>query len=385
MERILTKIQRIVMALKYYKFEIVDENDSVSWHRCERVETRYKEWCTALIPAKKMAKQVRLSAATTDNPIEECSALMGDEELWSAVRDMFARAELTAPLPREDSRVVVGALMALLTYRNWQRPGICQGATLKEFQGATKETRGDKTTYIIQVVTHKTAVTSGPANMTMTTEDYQMLKRYVKVVRPILDPTGVATHLFLELAGKPVTNFSNATTVLTKRYGRKVPTPTSVRKAGAIVAAKTLSHGELSVVARQMGHSLSTSSQYYQAVVGANQATQAFQLRRSLMPEETAEDKSSPEEQQSQASSPKPSTPPKPEGKSSPEQQSQASSHKPSTQAKRKRVRYTKEEEAEIRAHFFAHIQSGSTPTIKQCEAFCGISGTATPRFFWHG
>ncbi len=66
-EGILTKIQRIVMALKYYKFEIVDESNSVSWHRCGRVEARYKEWCTALIPAKKMAKHVRLSAATTDN------------------------------------------------------------------------------------------------------------------------------------------------------------------------------------------------------------------------------------------------------------------------------------------------------------------------------
>ncbi len=62
---------------------------------------------------------------TTDNPIEECSALMGDEELRSAIRDMFERAELTAALPREDSRVVVGALMALLTYCNWQHPGVC--------------------------------------------------------------------------------------------------------------------------------------------------------------------------------------------------------------------------------------------------------------------
>ncbi len=121
---------------------------------------------------------------------------------------MLERAELTAALPTEDTRVIVAALMALLTFRNWQRPGVCQGATIKEFEGATKHTHGDKTTFNIQVVAHKTAVTSGPANMTMTTGDYQLLKRYVKAIRPILDPTGVATHLFLELGGKPVTNFS---------------------------------------------------------------------------------------------------------------------------------------------------------------------------------
>ncbi len=118
---------------------------------------------------------------------------------------------------------------------------------------------------------------------------------FIHNVRPILDPTGVAAHLLLELGGKPIANFSNATRVLTKRYGRKVPTPTSVRKDGATAAVKSLTHGQLTVVARQMGHSLSTSSQYYQAVVGADQATKAFQLRRSLMP---AQDESSSEEEQ---------------------------------------------------------------------------------------
>ncbi len=87
-----------------------------------------------------MVKHVRLSAATTDKPINECSALIADEDLWSDVRDMFERAELTAALPREDSRVVVGALMALLTYRNWQRPGVCQGATRR--LGSTRHLPG---------------------------------------------------------------------------------------------------------------------------------------------------------------------------------------------------------------------------------------------------
>ncbi len=50
-EGILTKIQRIVIAIRYYKFEVADESDSVTWHRCERVAARYKEWCAALIPA----------------------------------------------------------------------------------------------------------------------------------------------------------------------------------------------------------------------------------------------------------------------------------------------------------------------------------------------
>ncbi len=319
-----------------------------------------------------MAKHVRLTETKTDSPINECSALIADKDLWSDVREMLERAEVTAALPTEDTRVIVAALMALLTFRNWQRPGVCQGgATLREFEGATRHTHGDKTTFTIQVVAHKTSVSSGPANMTMTADDYNLLKRYVKAVRPILDPTGVAAHLFLELGGKPIANFSNATRVLTKRYGRKVPTPTSVRKAGATAAVKSLTHGQLTVVARQMGHSLSTSSQYYQAVVGADQATQAFQLRRSLMP---AQDESSSEEEQT----PKPPTPPKSNGK---EQQSQPSPKKPSPQAKRTRVKYTKEEEASIRAYFAGHIESGCTLTLLQCEAFCGNSATArTPK-----
>ncbi len=127
-----------------------------------------------------MAKHVRLSATTTDKPINECSALIVDEDLWSDVRDMLERAEVTAALHTEDTRVIVAALMALLTFSNWQRPGVCQGATIKEFEGATKHTHGEKTTFTIQVVAHKTSVSSGPANMTMTTGDYKLLKRYVK-------------------------------------------------------------------------------------------------------------------------------------------------------------------------------------------------------------
>lgn len=147
--------------------------------------------------------------------------------------------------------------------------------TVAEFQAATHRDDDQGQSYhVVAVHHHKTATSSGPARLVMTSQDYRRMRKYLHRIRPHLDREDVLDN-FLTSGPKPIAN-QPALLKLLKNYNIDLPTATKLRKIGATTAARTLSHSKMALVAKQMGHSLSTSWRYYQAMASNRDALKAF-------------------------------------------------------------------------------------------------------------
>ena len=183
--------------------------------------------------------------------------------------------------PTADLEMCSAAILALLVYGSWQRPGGAANMTVQDYCRAKIVVHKEKV-QVITVKEHKTA-TKGAAKFTSSGANITTVKVYHDVIRLYLDPDEEVESI---LPGSPMpTAITNPTYLLQKlgdRLGVAMPTPTRVQKIAATTVVQSLEPQELAIVSRQMSHSMSTEKASYQAIIGDKHAAEAHLHRQSL-------------------------------------------------------------------------------------------------------
>ena len=109
----------------------------------------------------------------------------------------MSRAATGSTLNSSDLRLALSVVIISLLYRLWQRPSAVSEATIAEFEAAQRisDDETGKSCWIMTVARHKTAW-EGPANITMTAEDYRLTCQYVR-------------HIYQSAIPPPVTSLSD--------------------------------------------------------------------------------------------------------------------------------------------------------------------------------
>ena len=121
-DRLLTKLNRLGLALQFIKATMLQQDDSVQHHRAQRVEDALKRW-----------------------------------------------------------KACVGIILVMLLFKNWQSPGAIVNMTVQVYRRAKVATQGEHEVLVISV--HETD-TQGPANVTCQGNDIQVLRTYHNQIRP---------------------------------------------------------------------------------------------------------------------------------------------------------------------------------------------------------
>ena len=127
-------------------------------------------------------------------------------------------------------------LMALITFRSWQRPGAAYHLTLEEWGRRTETKDGENVSVVIKVLKHKTGL-SGSAKVVLKPADYSKVLAYVTTMRRFLDSQNNSPYLLCLSGGRQLTTFNAWFKTLSKNYGFEHMTATKVRKIAATEAA----------------------------------------------------------------------------------------------------------------------------------------------------
>ena len=185
------------------------------------------------------------------------------------------------------------ALARSVVFNNWQRPDAVCNATITEYESAKIMSKEGKSVVVINVERHKTS-SEEFAKLVLEPLDHARLGQYIHLVQPLQDPQGVSKNLFVPSGACPITKLSTKLKNLGTKYGLNLPNASHVRKIG--VTAMALNLGDLTkahLVTRNMSHSLNTSAEYYQAIVGDSHAAEAFEAMSQLRHESDTKIKTS--------------------------------------------------------------------------------------------
>ena len=195
----LTKMERLTVALTFYKLDILGEEDEAGYHQANRAIDCLAQWKATLHGGKRYRHQQRqVEEGDQSTSIEEATALLTCKKLWVDVSD-FITLSKSGAADRVQLKVLTAALVGLLMQRSWQRPGAVTNARLAEFEACRKIDSGGEPVWVMKVFRHKTG-REGPAQMSMSEKDHRLIRQYVKYARLLLDPARQVEELFV-LAG----------------------------------------------------------------------------------------------------------------------------------------------------------------------------------------
>ena len=221
---LVTKCDRLITALTYYKKEKVDPKDGSKRSEIQATIERVDGWRKTY---RKDNKELRILALAEHleeeddgRSVEEIESVLHCQDLWSDFDKLCHVAQTeTDIIENSDLTLMTGAIGAILLFESVQRPGAVIGATLDEFR---KDKLRDGV-WVFTVRDHKTA-RSGPAQLTLSQEFKARLDAYVSVLRPLCDPFDEVNKLLAVPVGKEVTNLNNLMTRVANHYGIYVPT-----------------------------------------------------------------------------------------------------------------------------------------------------------------
>ena len=259
----MTKLDRIVHGLRYLRLRVAGEEDAGLAHRCNIMQERLKQWKATIRPAKKLQQQFRKGDEGAGN-VKNAVALVRCKELWCAVRDVLSKAATGDHPSAKESKLVLAAIMARLVYRSWQRPGAVSNATMDEFAATSREADGEagEPCWVMLISRHKMA-RQGPASITMTQENYRLLRQYVKHIRPLSHPA--VDNTFVGANGLPIQKLNDLIQWLGTEYEVETPTCTKLRAtATALKCDDAIRH----LISSQMTHTQQIHSQHYELLQG---------------------------------------------------------------------------------------------------------------------
>ncbi len=101
-------------------------------------------------------------------------------------------------------RLCSSALLALITFKNWQRAGVAANMTCLEYLAATPITVTDgRVLTVIKVKEHKTGI-RGSVKVTLDPGDARRLRKYYQCIRPLLDPVALTPSYCCSPEGRPL-------------------------------------------------------------------------------------------------------------------------------------------------------------------------------------
>ena len=152
----LTKIDRLLHALRYMRLEVAVDNAGVK-HRCDIMEERLGQWKAGIRPEKKLQEEKGRAAAESDIDmitLEEATAV---KQIRPDVVAAISNVAGAGGADTDDIKLILAFLLTLLAYRSWQRPGAVTNATLEEFGATTEVVSGGDAMHVMKVGRHKTA------------------------------------------------------------------------------------------------------------------------------------------------------------------------------------------------------------------------------------
>ena len=278
---IVTKLGRIVHALRYLAY-LHRKEDSGRPQNIDVVIQQIMRWKTVYSKQKKGLAAQRLSSfaaeglTAADIPnVSECPNLV------RFYADIVKKCETKTPVSPHDLSLATAFVAAALAYKNLQRAGAAVGMKLRELAEAQYKERGDHQYLVITVKEHKTA-SSSPAKIVVKDGDITVIRNYQKVIRPCI--TNKSEGYFLvNAAGEKISHLNQLLQRLDKVGDATFPTLTQARKVGATEHTRAeCSYTEAAGLSRHMSHTLSTSHQYYQANVTAEEHIDTFERISSL-------------------------------------------------------------------------------------------------------
>ena len=150
-------------------------------------------------------------------------------------------------------------------YKNGQRPGAIQNMTIDEFKARKQQTNGK---FLIRVLHHKIAASTGPANLIIGKKLEKELGKYLDLIRVNITPKSreLGKRMFLIHTGNTFRKISESIRKVAQEFSVSVPTATIHRKVMATTAHcdDTFTDGQMRALNYHMSHSAATSSNYYQ-------------------------------------------------------------------------------------------------------------------------
>lgn len=339
----LAKLDAFICALRFVKAVVIADCSHPMHVDCTSTEEIIARWKKALRRQKVKLRKKRLQDLSCEQlSLEEVAALIDCKLLWSNINEINMDAERGKPITTSQLNMCSIAIAGSILYKNWQRPGAVCNASLSEYQNAKTIVQDVKTRYVMSVQQHKTSQ-EGYAKLVLEPLDHARICQYVHQIRPLQDPEGISTNLFIVSGGRPLSKLSSRLKALGGKYTLNLPSASRVRKIGATSVAMNLGNtAKAHLVTRNMSHSLNTNAEYYQAVVGDTHAVTAFETMSELR--ET----------------------PKQDGTVSKEHTPQSTP----TRKLQQRRPYTTKESKKIMKYFASHIESAISPSLAECKAF---------------
>ncbi len=270
----LTRVQRLCDALRFIEYK--KYGDVSGMYRT------LDNWKTTLAKKRQKLTVKRLDALSdVSNDVREVGKLLlGNSKMIERYDKTINKLRKGASLEERDLKYCTAALMLVLMYSNWQRPGTVSNCTIQEFEECVFI--NDK--YVIKVHEHKTAQ-MGSAKLCLSPTNYKRAQAYFDYVRPKLALAGKdVPNFFILLNSTPVTKISNLMRFLERELQiDKLPSATDVRKAGATQAAKSCSESDARLIHRQLSHDPAVAAKYYEAIRGAEGCSEAYETISRIM------------------------------------------------------------------------------------------------------
>ncbi len=153
-------LDKLSLALRYARLELVPDDDYSMAARVEKATRRLQAIKASMRPKKVKKREAKIEAlSSTPLSLQEVSAVVECEEMWADFDCTVEEIKRGRTPTDKQMRLCSSALLALTTFKNWQRTGVAANMTCAEYLAATPITvADDRVLTVIKVKEHKTGI-----------------------------------------------------------------------------------------------------------------------------------------------------------------------------------------------------------------------------------
>lgn len=250
--------------------------------RCETIQKWLQKRAKAFRKDLRMQKFANAIKGEQDvQNAENPKKFLKNADVQSNVFKILHKAE-AREISNDEHCTVLAYLAAMLMYNNSQRPGVIENMTTEEFESRKDQ---ENNRVLIRVLKHKTASSTGPADIIINKHCEDIMSRYNNFIRANISPQCemLEKRFFLTRTGNAFRKISETIQKVAEAYGIQMPTASLHRKVMATTAHSddTLSEGKMRALNKHMSHSAATSSKYYQ-LPGSKNAVNMYDTIKEL-------------------------------------------------------------------------------------------------------
>lgn len=250
--------------------------------KCEVVQKWLQKRSKALRKDLRMQKFANAIKGEQDvQNADDPTKFIIDADVQNEIFRILAKSE-TEVISKNEHNTVIAYLAATIIYKNSQRPGVIENMSIEEFECRKIER---KNRILIRVLRHKTASSTGPANIIINKHCEDVMSQYYNSIRLKISAQNkeLASRFFLTNTGTTFRKVSELIQKVAETFGIKMPTASLHRKVMATTAHSddTMPESKMRALNKHMSHSASTSEKYYQ-LPGAKTAVEMYDTIKKL-------------------------------------------------------------------------------------------------------